>query len=98
MMTRGCVALEGVWSSLDGHRVTLARVHFQNDYVGFIHVSDEVAFHTATGHPVWKLTQAEGRVTLTGVANHSVKILGPNGEELAHETVTAWPLEPWPPE
>jgi len=83
-----------------GKKARLLEIAFHNGYKGCILVTEEPSgsFVTAEGRTInmWHFqVSADGkRITLTAQPSSSVKFMGEKGEELAHETVTDWPLEP----
>lgn len=81
-----------------GQRARLLEITFHNGKKFPILVTEDPSgsFKTAPGHTIniwhYQLSTDGKRITLTAKPSSSVKILGEKGEELAHETITDWPL------
>lgn len=80
-----------------GHQIALLLLTFGNGYQGHILACRDAAFFLepeAKRYPVWQMRVEDGKVWLTGggLGSDSVKISNPQGNELAHETVSGWPL------
>lgn len=78
-----------------GKDVVLLRLTFSNGYEAYIFGSRVEARYGDPAnkkYPVWKMRVEDGKVWLTGPGSDSVMIRDPQGNELAHETVSGWPL------
>ncbi len=72
-------------------RVRLLKITFTNGYQATIYVTPDE--HFQFGHTgAWHYEVNNGRITLTAKPTNSVKVLGLHEEELAHDTITDWPL------
>ena len=84
-------------------KLRVLRIAFHNGHVSHVFVTDAPSGSWATGtgremncwhYEIKERPDGSRTVSLTAVPSSSVKVLGEHGEEVAHETVTDWPLEP----